>query len=154
MEELYKSLGKAKCQELTNKSESLWNIQNETISRKNSEVYGTVLEGIAKDFIREFLPVGFGIKSGLVVDSETKKMSPQIDAIIYAGVPLLEFSDAVVVEKERVKAIFEVKSYIELFYDCPLDIRKNGYDSRFPMSEIQNICMGGDMSSITPKIFH
>ena len=39
-------------------------------------------------------------------------MSPHIDAIIYKGVPLLEFTDLVVVEKEQVKAIFEIKSTI------------------------------------------
>ncbi|GAI76064.1 unnamed protein product [marine sediment metagenome] len=45
-------------------------------------------------------------------DAETKKMSPQIDGIIYSGVPLLEFTDVAIVEKEQVKAILEVKSYI------------------------------------------
>ena len=40
-------------------------------------------------------------------------MSPQIDAIIYKGVPLLEFTDVAVVEKEQVKAIVEVKSWID-----------------------------------------
>ncbi len=45
-------------------------------------------------------------------DAETKKMSPQIDGIIYSSVPLLEFTDVAIVEKEQVKAIVEVKSYI------------------------------------------
>ena len=91
---------------------SLWEMQGLDKSRKSTQVGGAVLEGIARDFIREFLPTGFGIKSGLVFDTQAKKMSPQCDAIIYKGVPLLEFTDVAVVEKEQVKAIFEVKSYI------------------------------------------
>ena len=112
MEELYRRLGEAKSQELTKKSESLWQMLELSETRKSTQVGGAVLEGIAKDFIREFLPMGFGIKSGLVFDTETKKMSPQIDGIIYSGVPLLEFTDVVVVEKEQVKAILEIKSYV------------------------------------------
>ena len=114
MEDLYKTLGDAKCQELFRKDATLWNVLQLSEGRKSGQVYGTVLEGIARDFIREFLPGGFGIKSGLVFDkdAETEKMSPQIDGIIYSGVPLLEFTDVVVVEKEQVKAIVEVKSYV------------------------------------------
>lgn len=112
MEELYRSLGEVKCVELSKKSWSLWQMLELSDTRKSTQVGGAVLEGIAKDFIREFLPAGFGIKSGLVFDTENKKMSPQIDGIIYRGVPLLEFSDAVVVEKKQVKAVLEVKSYI------------------------------------------
>lgn len=55
---------------------------------------------------------GFGLKNGLIIDTETKKSSPQIDAIIYSGTPLLEFRDVAFVEKEQVKAIFEIKSWI------------------------------------------
>lgn len=113
MEELYRALGEAKCEELAKKSWSLWHMLELSETRKSAQVGGAVLEGIAKDFIREFLPVGFGVKSGLIFDSEAKKMSPQIDGIIYRGVPLLEFTDAVVVEKEQVKAIVEVKSWID-----------------------------------------
>jgi len=60
------------------------------------------------------LPVGFALKSGLIFDAKRKEpsTSPKCDAIIYKGAPLLEFTDVVVVEKEQVKAIFEVKSYI------------------------------------------
>jgi hypothetical protein len=105
-------LGQTKSKELVKKSESFWQMLELSESRKSTQVGGAVLEGIAKDFIREFLPMGLGIKSGLVFDTETKKMSPQIDGIIYSGVPLLEFSD-VVVEKEQVKAIVEVKSWID-----------------------------------------
>ncbi len=78
---------------------------------KNAQVRGVVLEGIAKDFIREFLPAGLGLKGGLVFDAENKRTSPQCDAIIYSGVPLLEFTDVVVVGKEQIKAIMEIKSY-------------------------------------------
>ena len=116
MEEFYRTLGKAKSGELTKKSESLWNMLVLSESRKSTQVGGAVLEGIAKDFIREFLPAGFGIKSGLVFDTQAKKMSPQIDGIIYRGVPLLEFTDVVVVEKEQVTAIVEVKSWIHATY--------------------------------------
>jgi hypothetical protein len=77
-----------------------------------------VRESIARDFIRELLPSGFELKSGLVFDADKKRASPQCDAIIYKGVPLLEYTDAVVVKKEQVKAIFEIKTWIrqrELF---------------------------------------
>jgi len=112
MEELYKTLGYAKCVELSKKSRTFWEMLKLADTPKNAPVGGVVREGIAKDFIREFLPAGFGLKSGLVFDAENKKTSPQCDAIIYKGVPLLEFTDVVVVEKEQVKAIVEVKSYI------------------------------------------
>ena len=113
MEELYKTLGDAKCEELAKKSWSLWHMLKLSDTRKSAQVGGIVREGIAKDFIKEFLPPGFGLKSGLVFDTNTKKMSPQIDAIIYKGAPLLEFADVVVVEKQQVKAIFEIKSWID-----------------------------------------
>jgi len=114
MEELYRTLGEAKCQELRKKELTLWQIlELSKEGRKSTQVGGAVLEGIARDFIREFLPAGFGIKSGLVFDTQAKKMSPQIDGIIYSGVPLLEFTDVVVVEQEQVKAIVEIKSWID-----------------------------------------
>ncbi|MBA7597798.1 hypothetical protein ES703_04805 [subsurface metagenome] len=116
MKEIYEKLGKAKCRELSMKSESLWTMQTLSKSRKNAPVTGRVAEGIAKDFIREFLPAEFGLKSGLIFDpevNENKRMSPQIDAIIYRGAPLLEFTDVAVVEKQQVKAIIEVKSWID-----------------------------------------
>lgn len=110
---LYETLGEAKCEELAKKSYSLWAmLELGGGSRKSTQVGGVVREGIAKDFIREFLPAGFGLKSGLIFDAEDKKMSPQIDAIIYKGAPLLEFTDVIVVEKEQVKAIFEIKTWI------------------------------------------
>ena len=112
MEELYRTLGDAKCRELFRKETTLWNVLRHSEGRKSGQVYGGVLEGIAKDFIREFLPARLGIKSGLVFDAENKMTSPQTDGIIYSGAPLLEFTDAVVVEKEQVKAIIEVKSWI------------------------------------------
>ncbi len=113
MEELYRTLGEAKCAELTGKSHTFWEMLKLPSGRKNAPVGGAVREGIAKDFIREFLPAGFGLKSGLVFDAEHKRASPQCDAIIYKGVPLLEFTDIVVVEKEQVKAVFEIKAWID-----------------------------------------
>ena len=113
MEELYETLGKAKCVELSKKSRTFSDMLKLADTPKNAPVGGVVREGIAKDFIREFLPAGFGLKSGLVFDAEKKKTSPQCDAIIYKGVPLLEFTDVVVVEKEQVKAIFEIKAFID-----------------------------------------
>jgi len=113
MEELYETLGYAKCVELSKKSRTFWEMLKLSDSRKNAPVGGAVREGIAKDFIRELLPPGFGLKSGLIFDAKSKMISPQCDAIIYKGVPLLEFTDMVVVEKEQVKAIFEIKSWID-----------------------------------------
>jgi len=113
MEDLYKTLGDAKSAELTRKSRTFWDMLKLPESRKSAPVGGAVREGIAKDFIREFLPPGFGLKSGLIFDAEKRAISPQCDAIIYKGVPLLEFTDVVVVEKEQVKAIFEVKAFID-----------------------------------------
>ena len=113
MEELYETLGYAKCVELSKKSRTFWEMLKLSDSQKNAPVGGAVREGIAKDFIRELLPPGFGLKSGLIFDAENKRTSPQCDAIIYKGVPLLEFTDIVVVEKEQVKGIFEIKSWID-----------------------------------------
>ena len=113
MEDLYKTLGEAKCVELSKKSRTFWEMLKLSDSRKNAPVGGAVREGIAKDFIREFLPNGFGLKSGLIFDAKNKTTSPQCDVIIYGGVPLLEFTDVVVVEKEQVKAIFEIKAWID-----------------------------------------
>ncbi len=114
MEDLYKTLGDAKCVELSNKTETLWKTLNLSDTRKSGQVYGRALEGIVKDFISEFLPARFGIQGGAVFDTETKRVSPQIDSIIYSGVPLLRLTDVVVVEQERVKAIVEVKSDINI----------------------------------------
>ena len=113
MEELYETLGYAKCVELSKKSRTFWEMLKLAENRKNAPVGGVVREGIAKDFVREFLPSGFGLKSGLIFDAERKRTSPQCDTIIYRGVPLLDFTDIVVVEKEQVKAIFEIKAWID-----------------------------------------
>jgi len=113
MEDLYRTLGEAKCVELSKKSRTFSDMLKLADTPKNAPVGGAVREGIAKDFIRELLPPGFGLKSGLIFDATSKIISPQCDAIIYKGVPLLEFTDVVVVEKEQVKAIFEIKSYID-----------------------------------------
>ena len=110
-QDLYKTLGDAKCEELTKKTDSLWQLLDLGATRKSGQVYGRVLEDITKEFIREYLPDGYKIKSGLVFDSTTKRMSPQIDGIIYSGAPLLDFTDVAVLETNQVKAIIEVKSY-------------------------------------------
>lgn len=114
MEEgLYRTLGEAKCEELAKQSWSFWHLYELCEGRKSAQIGGVVREGIARDFVREFLPPGFGLKSGLIFDAEIKRMSPQIDAIVYRGVPLLEFTDAIVAEKQQVKAIFEIKTWID-----------------------------------------
>ncbi len=113
MEELYRTLGEAKCVELSKKSRTFWEMLKLADTRKNAPVGGAVREGIAKDFIMELLPLGFGLKSGLIFDAKSKMISPQCDAVIYKGAPLLEFTDIVVVEKEQVKAIFEIKAWID-----------------------------------------
>jgi len=113
MEEVYITLGYPNCVELSKKSRTFWDMLKLSDSQKNAPVGVVVREGIAKDFIREFLPAGFGLKGGLIFDAENKRTSHQCDAIIYKGVPLLDFTDVVVVEKEQVKGIFEIKSWID-----------------------------------------
>ena len=112
-EELYKRLGEAKSREVFRKYMTLSNLyEMAKLGTRNPQVAGKVYEGIAKDFIREFLPSGFRIKGGLIFDVEEKMLSPEIDAIIYSSVPLLEFTDAVITEKKQVEAILEIKSWI------------------------------------------
>ena len=111
--ELYKILGEAKSREVFRKYMTLSNLYEMAKHRtRNPQIAGKVYEGIAKDFIGEFLPTGFKIKGGLIFDVEKKKLSPEIDAIIYKGVPFLEFTDAVIVEQKQVEAIVEIKSWI------------------------------------------
>ena len=111
--ELYKNLGEAKSQEVFRKYMTLSNLYAMAKHRtRNPQVAGKVYEGIAKDFIREFLPIGFRIKGGLIFDVAKKKLSPEIDAIIYRGAPFLEFTDAVIAEQKQVEAILEIKSWI------------------------------------------
>jgi len=115
MEELYKTLGEAKSREVFRKYMTLSNLYDMAKpGTRNPQVAGKVYEGIAKDFIREFLPTGFKIKGGLIFNVADKILilSPEIDAIIYSGAPLLEFTDAVIVEQEQVEAILEIKSWI------------------------------------------
>ena len=113
MKELYTTLGDAKSREVFRKYMTLSNLYEIAKHRtRNPQVAGKVYEGIAKDFIREFLPTGFRIKGGLIFDVEKKKLSPEIDAIIYRGVPFLEFTDAVIAEQKQVEAILEIKSWI------------------------------------------
>jgi len=110
---LYQSLGGAKGREVFRKYMTLSNLyEMAKHGTRNPQVAGKVYEGIAKDFIREFLPTGFRIKSGLIFDVKGKRLSPEIDAIIYRGVPFLEFTDAVIAEPKQVEAILEIKSWI------------------------------------------
>ncbi len=111
--ELYKNLGEAKSREVFRKYMTLSNLYKMAKHRtRNPQVAGKVYEGIAKDFIRGFLPTGFRIKGGLIFDVAKRKLSPEIDAIIYRGVPFLEFTDAVIAEQKQVEAILEIKSWI------------------------------------------
>lgn len=111
--EFYKNLGEAKSREVFRKYMTLSNLyEMAKPGTRNPQVAGKVYEGIAKDFIREFLPPGFKIKGGLIFDVEAKRLSPEIDAIIYSSAPLLEFTDAVITEKKQVEAILEIKSWI------------------------------------------
>ena len=111
--ELYKNLGEAKSREVFRKYMTLSNLYAMAKHRtRNPQVAGKIYEGIAKDFIREFLPTGFRIKGGLIFDVAKKKLSPEIDAIIYRGAPFLEFTDAVIAEQKQVEAILEIKSWI------------------------------------------
>jgi len=132
--ELYKNLGEAKSREVFRKYMTLSTLYEMAKHRtRNPQVAGKVYEGIAKDFISEFLPIGFRIKGGLIFDVENKKLSPEIDAIIYRGVPFLEFTDAVIAEQKQVEAILEIKSWIgtaDIFGEMD---KKSGYrdsDSR------------------------
>lgn len=112
-EGLYKALGDAKCQELYAKYQSFWNILELGQGRKNALLRGRVQEGIAKDFVREFLPPGFDISNGLIFDCAKRQMSPQCDAIVYNSSPLWQSGEVVIVEERQVKAALEVKSYID-----------------------------------------
>ena len=114
MEELYKTLGDDKSREVFRKYMTLSNLYDMAKpGTRNSQVAGKVYESIAKDFIREFLPAGFKINGGLIFNVADKLiLSPEIDAIIYRGVPFLEFTDAVIIEQEQVEAILEIKSWI------------------------------------------
>jgi len=135
MKELYTTLGDAKSREVFRKYMTLSNLYEMAKHRtRNPQVAGKVYEGIAKDFIREFLPPGFRMKGGLIFDVEKKKLSPEIDAIIYRGVPFLEFTDAVIAEQKQVEAILEIKSWIgtaDIFGDIN---KKSG--NRDPSSQL------------------
>jgi len=135
MKELYTTLGDAKSREVFRKYMTLSNLYEIAKHRtRNPQVAGKVYEGIAKDFIREFLPPGFRIKGGLIFDVEKKKLSPEIDAIIYRGVPFLEFTDAVIAEQKQVEAILEIKSWVgtaDIFGDIN---KKSG--NRDPSSQL------------------
>jgi hypothetical protein len=113
LNKFYKELGEAKSRELYEKYNTLWSVYGiSKVGTRSKQIGGMVPEGIAKDFAREFLLPKFRIKSGLVFDETAKKLSPQIDAIIYEGVPLLDYTDVAIVQKKNVKGIFEVKGWI------------------------------------------
>ena len=108
---LYRNLGIAKSRELGQKYNALYEVYG--IAKSGSkQITGVVCEGIAKDFVSESLPAGLRIKSGLVFDPVAQEISPQIDGIIYRGVPLLDYTDVAVIEKRNVLGIMEVKSWI------------------------------------------
>ena len=108
---IYVNLGEAKSRELYQKYYALNEILEE--GKRSKQIGGIVSEGISRDFIREFLPTQFKVKNGLVIDSISGGVSPQIDAIIYNGTPFLEYTDVVIVEKQQVKALVETKSFID-----------------------------------------
>lgn len=100
----------AKSRELYEKYYTLLDFYGISEEGRSKSVSGRIGEAIAKDFIREFLATKFKVKSGLVYDKG--KLSPQIDAIIYENIPLLEYTDIAIVENKDVKGVFEVKGWI------------------------------------------
>lgn len=90
---------------------------------------------------------GVFYKHGLIVIMTTNHIEKLDSALIRDG--RIDFRAEIINPKFE-----QVKSYIELFYSKSLDLSKNGYDSLFPMSEIQNICMGGEVESVLNKLFY
>lgn len=89
---------------------------------------------------------GVFYKHGLIVIMTTNHVEKLDPALIRSG--RIDF------KAEIINPRFEqVKSYIELFYERSLDISKDGYNSLFPMSEIQNICLDSNLDQIIPRIF-
>jgi len=90
---------------------------------------------------------GVFYKHGLIIIMTTNHAEKLDPALIRPG--RIDF------KAEIINPEFEqVKSYMELFYNRPLDILKDGYNSRFPMSEIQNICMGSNLDQTILRIFN
>jgi hypothetical protein len=110
--ELYETLAVAKARELMFKSWGLYHLNELKANPSNKLIGGVIREGIVRDFIRDYLPTEFRVKSGLVLDGLSRTMSPQADAIIYVGTPLLDYTDAAIVEKDQVRGIIEIKSYV------------------------------------------
>ena len=110
LNEFFSNLGMAKCRELYEKYNTLLNFYGLSEEGRSKSVSGRIAEAIAKDFIREFLEAKFKVKSGLIYDKG--KLSPQIDVIIYEGIPLLEYTDIAIVENKNVKGVFEIKGWI------------------------------------------
>lgn len=89
---------------------------------------------------------GVFYRHGLIVIMTTNHIEKLDSALIRDG--RIDF------KVEIINPEFEqVKDYMELFYGRSLDILKDGYNSRFPMSEIQKICMGGEVKSVLNKLF-
>jgi hypothetical protein len=120
----YPRVGHSKARELYVKNEATLRVL--TKERTKKEVRDVVQEGIVREFMEQFIPRGWEVGRGFVYDPDTKKHSPEIDAILYTGPPLMEFGDVVVTEKSQTKLMVEVKSWAKLadLFGKPLKDRK------------------------------
>ena len=109
----YPRVGHSKAKELYVKNEATLRVL--TKDNKQTEVRDVIQEGIVREFIGQFIPKGYGVGRGFVYDPDTKKHSPETDAILYTGPPLMEFGDIVVTEKSQTKLMVEVKIIDEPF---------------------------------------
>lgn len=110
LDEFFSNLSAAKSRELYEKYYTLLDFYSISEEGRSKLVSGRIGEAIAKDFIKEFLPTKFKVKSGLIYDKG--KLSPQIDAIIFQNIPLLEYTDIAIVESKDAKGVLEVKGWI------------------------------------------
>lgn len=120
----YPRVGHSKAKELYVKNEATLRVLTKDSTQK--EVRDVVQEGIVREFIGQFIPRGYEVGRGFVYDPSTKKHSPEIDAILYTGPPLMEFGDIVVTEKSQTKLMVEVKSWAKLadLFGKPLKDKK------------------------------
>ncbi|UCF08555.1 MAG: hypothetical protein JSW28_02375 [Thermoplasmata archaeon] len=65
--------------------------------------------GIVREFIEQYLPKGCEVGRGFVYDLRMKKHSPEIDAIVYKGPPLIRYGDFVITDKGQTLLMVEVK---------------------------------------------
>jgi len=75
---------------------------------------GAFYEMILKKFVRDFVPNKYKIGTGFVMDIENKRLSRQIDILIYendAFPPIYQHEDLVIVESSAVYAAIEVKAH-------------------------------------------